>query len=455
MNRWAGFLIFLFLFASSAWAMGRRPDPDAVEPVRAVSRPITLQEAYAFALRRSELVAIQKEEIARTRAQWLEATGEAIGDVDFEITDFRQDKQSGGSSAAGSSVGSTLTATERRERKFVFSQPLFQGFRSLGALLGAGSLTRQRTEEYQRSKELLFLDVVEAFFTMRNRVKDVETLEGIQQLLDERISDLQDRERIGRSRTSEVSTTQARLWRIDAGLADIRGQLAVARARLQFLLGLKTDDFELQEEPVPDHTESFDAEEMAEEKSEVKAAYQAMKVARQAILVQQSDLWPHIRLDANHYEKREGFQSDIDWDMLFTINVPIFRGGTNAAKTKEAISNWKEAKLAYSLTKRTAELEIKEAHQNWMSSVEQSRALESAVKASEENYRLQQEDYARALVNNLDVLEALELLFESRRDSNAAFYQMKENYWRYQIAIGQYPFAAETVNPESVETTTA
>jgi outer membrane protein TolC len=69
--------------------------------------------------------------------------------------------------------------------------------------------------------------------------------------------------------------------------------------------------------------------------------------------------------------------------------------------------------------------------------VEESRALEEAVKASEENFRLQREEYTRNLVSNLEVLEALELFHETRREANQAHYQMKENYWRLKVATGE------------------
>ena len=97
-------------------------------------------------------------------------------------------------------------------------------------------------------------------------------------------------------------------------------------------------------------------------------------------------------MKVNEYDKREGFQSGIDWDTLFTVDVPIFKGGTTFGKFQEAIVDWKQAKLNYALTKRKAELEIKGDFQNWLTSVEEHKAMDQAVKAAQENYRLQKED---------------------------------------------------------------
>ena len=57
--------------------------------------------------------------------------------------------------------------------------------------------------------------------------------------------------------------------------------------------------------------------------------------------------------------------------------------------------------------------------------------------ASEKNFNLQKEDYAHNLVSNLDVLEALQALFDTRRQANQTYYQMKENYWQFKVAIGK------------------
>ena len=437
----AGVLLLFFscvlMFSYPGWAMGKRPPK---KPAAPVSQPVsvTLEECYGLALQRSETVAIRREEIARTTAQFLEATGEAVGNVDFVMTDFFQKPQKGDGS--GGSVGTSLTAPEKRERKFVISQPLFQGFKALGALQGAGSLRKQRTAERVRAEELLFLDVVHAFYGLLRQAKDVDAIEGIHNLFEQRIGELGEREKIGRSRASETATARAQMKILDAELARSRGALAIARQILEFLTGLPFDPKQLQETDLPQSSApevSFSTGGV-ESRSDVEASEQAMKTAWRNVIVTQSDLWPKITLESNQYERREGFQSGIDWDVLFKVNVPLFKGGETAGKVKEAVSSWKEAKLSYSLVKRQADLEIKQTYQDWKTSLERHKALEEAVKASEENYELQRDEYSRNLVNNLDVLQAMESLLDTRRQANEAYYAVKENSWRFEVASGKF-----------------
>ena len=186
---------------------------------------LTLSDCYRLALKRSETVAIQKEDIQEAEAQFFKATGEALGDVDFVMTRLEQEKLEG---SGGGSVGSTFAAPERRERKFVITQPLFQGFKSLGALTGAGSLRKQQKEEWVRAKQLLFLDTAQAFYQLLRQKKDVEIIERIHTLFKERLAELSEREKIGRSRPGELATATARMKVIEAEQAEAQGAFLIA-----------------------------------------------------------------------------------------------------------------------------------------------------------------------------------------------------------------------------------
>ena len=433
----------LLLFCSPpAQAMARRPpvtdENSKARGERRAAPPLTLEECYSLALKRSETVLIQKEDIKEAEAQFFKAAGEALGDVDFVMTYSKQKELPAGEGG----VSGSFTDPDRRERKFVIKQPLFRGFRALGALVGAGSLKKQQKEEWIRAKQLLFLDVADAFYGLLHEKKNLQITDGIYRLYRARIRELVARERIGRSRASELASAKSRMKEIKAERARTRAAHAIAQDLLEFLTGIEIQGRKLQEEELPREAirEINDYLQKVQERSDVEAAKQSMKTASQGVVVAQSGFWPEVNLEHNRYNRREGLQSDIDWDLLFTVNVPLFHGGETVGKVKEAISRWKKEKLNYSYARRKAELEVKQAYQSWVSSVEETRALQEAVKASEENFRLQRDDYTHSLVSNLDVLAALESLHRTRLDANRAYFQMKENYWGLQTAAGAGPF---------------
>ena len=415
------------------------PNVDAAKPTNKQPEPktyINLMECYELALKQSETLAISKEEIERAEAAFFRASGEAIGDVRFVATSTRQDVRE--ESSSDGSVGSTLTARERTESKFMVSQPLFQGFKSLGALMGAGNLKSQRTQEWIRAQHLLFLDVARSFYQVLRYQKDLEITQEIKKLLQERVDDLTRREKIGRSRLSELATANAGLQSIEAELAESEGALQNEKNILEFLTGISLEGLTLKDIVIPEEEIQLDRQlSFIDMRPDVEASENAMKLAKKNIVVVQSDLWPLVSLDFNRYTERDGFQSDIDWDAVFKINVPLFRGGETVGNIKDAVSAWKQAKLSYSRTRRTAELDIKQAYQNWKTTHERYKALRESVYASEENFRLQKEEYTRNLVNNLDVLQALETLYQANRQANEVYYQSKLTHWQLQVASGQ------------------
>lgn len=443
MRIWISPLLTTVLLLSplpSGLSMAKRPlvEPETlVTPVKPAA--LTLKDCYELALKRSETVAIQKEDIEEAEAQFFIAASEAVGDINFVMERTRQDIQKGGGD--GSSVAGSTTDPDKRTRKFVIKQPLFQGFKALGAFAGAGSLRKEQKEEWLRAKQLLFLDVASAYYGFLRENKDLGTIEGIYSLFQERIRELEGREEIGRSRPSEVVTAKSRMKTLEAERAQVRGTTAMARNLLEFLTGMEWQEQEMYDEALPDQPaqglESY--LEAVESRPDVEAARQAVKTAWQAVIVAQSEFWPELSIEHNQYERREGLSSNIDWDLLFKIDVPLLQGGEAIGKVKQAISQWKKEKLTFSKVRREAERDIKDSYEKWFSSQAEYRSLEEAVKAAEENFHLQKEEYTRNLVNNLDVLEALESLYQTRREAVRAYYQMKEDYWRLRIATGEIP----------------
>jgi outer membrane protein len=419
--------VYIFLLLS--------PAPLHASDSAPAAQTFTLQDCYRLALKRSEEIAIRKEAVEKVTADFFNAAGEAFGDVNFIIKDTRQDRDPGSGSDAFSS---SALAFDRRERSFEITQPLFQGFKTIGAVTGAGSLKKQRREEKIRAEQLLFLDVANAFYGTLRYKEETDIVRKIRSLLEERMAELAEREQIGRSRPSEVVTAKARMKRTEADLADARGLLIVTRYLLEFLTGTDIEPGMLQDEESPKEHERLEVVlEWRERRPDVLAAKQAEKAAAKNIVIAQSGLWPEITFENNNFVHREGAQRKIAWDLLFQFTIPLSRGGENMGKIKEAWGDWKTAKLNYSAAKRTAELEIKQAYQNWISALERSQALEEAVVLSEENLEIQKEEYSRNLVSNLDVLEAVEQLHETSREANTVRYEAKEHFWKLQVAAGQ------------------
>jgi len=278
-----------------------------------------------------------------------------------------------------------------------------------------------------------------AFHAVLRYQKDLKIIRDVHDLLEERIKELEEREKIGRSRASEVATATTGLKSLEADLAGTKGALATSQYLLEYFIGTSIGGRKLEDNSPEDLSARAIGEYLKNitNRPDVKSAEQSVKTAWSSILVAQSGFWPTINLDHTQYMRREGSLANVNWDLLFTVNVPLFSGGATIGQVKDSVSVLKQKKLSYSLIKRQAELEVKQSYESWRYSHEQFRSLSEAVASAEENYKLQSEEYRRSLVNNLDVLSALQSLNQTRQNANQAFYQAKNDEARFKVAIGE------------------
>ena len=160
-------------------------------------------------------------------------------------------------------------------------------------------------------------------------------------------------------------------------------------------------------------------------------------MAEKGVVVAQSGLFPSATLDGNYYTQRVGTQSGIDWDVLLSVNVPVFNGTETIGNIKVAAADRELAKYNFMRIKRLARLDIRRAYEEYRSAKLEEAALREAVKAQKMDYDLQAEDYKSNLVNNLDVLASLKNYQDLSRQLNAAHYAARINYWRLRVAAGE------------------
>ena len=113
------------------------------------------------------------------------------------------------------------------------------------------------------------------------------------------------------------------------------------------------------------------------------------------------------------------------------LNMPLFQGGAIQSKWREAEANREKAKQDMENVRRNVELQTRQAYLGVVSGIAQVQALQQALKSSAsllDASKLGQEVGVRT---NLDVLNAQQQLFSTRRD----LYQAQYNYLVSQLRL--------------------
>jgi outer membrane protein len=222
------------------------------------------------------------------------------------------------------------------------------------------------------------------------------------------------RQKLGRSRKSEVLAAQAQRAQIDAELATVRARGRQAQLALRFLTGLDEDIL-----PAPQIAVSSEPLELwleaAARRPDVEAARLESQALALGVSVARRQRWPVLSLDGNYYLKRPpGFTEKVSWDAVLRAELPLYSGGGVTARIKAAEAQRRSAEASRALAGRKAVLETESAYALAQSAASIVGALEKAAELAEANAKAQEQDYGLGLVTNLEVLGSLNALQESR-----------------------------------------
>ena len=275
----------------------------------------------------------------------------------------------------------------------------------------------------------------DAFFLLLEIREDRAVLATIKKAFEERIAELKGRVAIGRSRESEVVSTQTQLYSLEAEIESVRSQERIAQELLAFLIGQPVGTIV---EPAGDITVKPESEyyPRAFSRPDVQAAHFAWKTDQKQIAIAKSGFLPTVDLESDYYTHRSSAPREDDWDVVLTIDVPIFKGTTTFGAVREASARARESKLLFDRAGRVAVQDIHDAYVNVQADRARSAVLKKALDSAELNYTLQQQDYRLSVVNNLDVLTALQNLEDIRRSFIHISYECKRFYRQLLVAAG-------------------
>lgn len=395
------------------------------------ARPITLAESYQSALKRSEELAQSGEAAAELAAQVEILKAGIRPQLSVVATETIQDVP-----PAIGGVSSQFLQRNREQAQLTARQPIFSGLREFLALRAARHRGQASELALTRARQKLYADVAAAYVQLLSVNEETLVRQALTDITDDRIKELRAREKLGRSRHSELLAAEAQRAQAAAQLETARGRSRQAQLALQFLTGLEEDLA-----PIPLSAQPINALPfwlaLAARRPDVQAARLESQAAALGVDIVGRSRWPSLALDANYYLKRPpGFTDRVKWDAQFRAELPLYSGGGTAARLAQSEAAKRSAEYGLSLAGRRAALETSAAHSSVESAVSIVAALEKAAQAADANAKAQAEDYKLGLVTNLDVIGSLDALLESRLALSEARLQAVLARARLEVAAG-------------------
>lgn len=420
--RWLGIAVLLAIAADGA---------SGADAVAIPGTALTLERCYRLALQRSDLIAGQVERINQAEARINQARAPFRPNLSVGAARLRQE-------APSSPFGQELFPADQTTVSATASQNIFKGFRDLAALRqrelehGAAELAREQ------AKVQLFRDTAQAFYNVMiyedellNYRREIEAVEG-------RRRELQQLRRLARARTTEIASVDAALASINAAMANTRGLLDATRETLSFLTGLPPDVSLADAESYPADLPTLDAWLRGiEQKPNVRQLRYETEAAQEGVSVAKAGRRPSVDVSANYYTERPGINVDVDWDVQLSIKQPLYTGGLVQGQIYEAAAQRNAKAFELGQARKEAERDIRSLFKTLNANLEQIAKLVGATQLQEHNYQLLLKDHRGGLATNIDVLLALERVYQAQRSLARARYTAKYNYATLQAIAAQ------------------
>ena len=326
------------------------------------------------------------------------------------------------------------------------TQPLFRQQNWL-AYSEAELQVAQTEAQFRIAEQDLILRVAQAYFDVLIAQDSVQLAEAQKTAISEQLEQAKRNFEVGSATITDTHEAQARYDLTVAQQIAAQNSLEIKRRTLQQLINAMPQDlrhlgkeFRL-EAPQPADMEKW-VDDAQLNSLQLAIAQAGAEIAEKEVARNRGGHYPTVDLVANYSNNQSnggsfGVGSDnTSKSVGVQLNLPLFQGGAVNSKWREAEANRERARQELENTRRSVALQTRQAYLGVVSGIAQVRALQQALVSSEsvlEASKLGQEVGVRT---NLDVLNAQQQLYATRRDLYQAEYSYLLSQLRLKAAVG-------------------
>jgi len=395
---------------------------------------MNLWDVYALAVKHTETLASSAENVEQAKAQNSEALGAWLPQI------YLNDTYAGQSSQYITGSASSLFAPPDNSFYLSGAETIFSGLNQVAALQGASANIDVQNYNLRNQSRQLLLNVANAFYNVLALEEATTAYEKSKELNEQTLEVEKKWQKMGRSRTADVSNTQAQLAQVLADMENTRTQLVQARENLSTLANIAADQSLASDETyaVPAYT-AQDAETKVDVRPDVKAAQSNVTVADAQLLQAHGEHLPTVAVEGQYFLQKDGGSPTADWNLQLVASLPLFEGGQIVAQEDSAASKKRQAEMQLSLTRRTAFDDVRQAYKSLIQSAGQTDAYQKAVDAYQSAYQDVLHDYKLNLTTNLELLQTMTSLENTQINYVKSKYQTLYDQVWLKVATGELP----------------
>ncbi len=337
------------------------------------------------------------------------------------------------------------------------TQPVFN-WQSIMAYKEAGYKVAQAEAVFGQAGQDLIVRVAQAYFDALASRDSLAFIQAQKTAISEQLAQARRNFEVGTATITDTHEAQARFDLATSQEIAAQSDVEIKQRALQQIIGkfpealtpLKPST-ELSA-PTPNAMEQWVAG--AEEQNfGVRIQQAALEIATREIERSRAGHYPSLNMVGN-YGKNSSSYSTVGTTSLGTdstsrsiglqLAIPLYAGGGVSSLVRQAIANQEKARQDLENARRGAALAVRQAYLGVTNGMAQVRALEQALVSSQSALDSNKLGYEVGVRINIDVLNAQQQLFSTKRDLSKARYDTLLNGLKLKAASG-------TLNDEDLE----
>jgi len=304
----------------------------------------------------------------------------------------------------------------------------------------------QAEAQFRIAEQELILRVAQAYFDVLIAQDSAKLVAAQKTAISEQLEQARRNFEVGSATITDTLEAQARYDLTGAQEIAAQNNLEIKRRALQQLINTMPQDirplgkeFKL-EPPQPTDMEKW-VDDAQIHNLQLAIAKAGAELAEKEVARNRGGHYPTLDLVANYTKTNTGGGSfgaseNTNKSVGVQLNIPLFQGGVVNSRWREAEANHERARQELENTSRTVATQTRQAYLGVVSGIAQVQALQQALASSESVLQASKLGQEVGVRTNLDVLNAQQQLFSTRRDLYQAQYNYLVNQLRLKAAAG-------------------
>jgi|GEM_PF-2419196 len=313
-------------------------------------------------------------------------------------------------------------------KRLILSQRIIDGGGTFATFSRSSHLLKAEKMRFQQLKQEVALNAVKAYVGVLQKTEILKLREHKERVSLEHLSAMKKRFSLGEVTNAEVLLAKAKFSSSISERVDAEGKLKLANIAYYHLIGEDADDLSEANDKLPSVPELNECLQLARTNNlSLKAAIYQKRAAGMEVIAESSKWLPFLNLSVNKYFDEKGINLKTlsnNVNVVFTLDVPIFKRGVNAFGVSRAKMDAKKSTYDYYETVKNIEQAVVNAWNNVLTAKAIIKASQEAEKVAALALEGVEQEVNLSLKSTSDLLDTEDALFKARSD----LVEAKSNY---------------------------